>query len=176
MPLTCKQLKMYGCVDSTVAADALVLKHQGISSSSAVSYLSNFKVIRTLKTHIPCLRDFDVIDSYRKMFYGSVNRGPVHAAQKWMVWWLAKVNEIIHVAWEYDIDGLVQDCSNSSVLVVELLQSCTKPLICLFWKSMIHTSLSGNITTFMNKTWLLENFLWTSFMGIHEHHHLIWVQ
>ena len=30
----------------------------------------------------------------------------------------------------YDIDGLVQDCSNSSALAVELLQSCTKPSIC----------------------------------------------
>ena len=26
-----------------------------------------------------------------------------------------------------DIDGLVQDCSNSSALAMELLQSCTKP-------------------------------------------------
>ena len=26
-----------------------------------------------------------------------------------------------------DIDGLVQDCSNSSVLAMELLQSCNKP-------------------------------------------------
>ena len=30
--------------------------------------------------------------------------------------------------WE-NIDGLVQECSNSSVLAMELLQSCTKPLI-----------------------------------------------
>ena len=30
--------------------------------------------------------------------------------------------------YEY-IDGLVQDCSNSSALAMELLQSCTKPLI-----------------------------------------------
>ena len=28
-----------------------------------------------------------------------------------------------------DIDGLVQDCSNSSALAMELLQSCTKPSI-----------------------------------------------
>ena len=28
------------------------------------------------------------------------------------------------------IDGLVQDCSNSSVLAMELLQSSTKPSIC----------------------------------------------
>ena len=27
------------------------------------------------------------------------------------------------------IDGLVQDCSNSSAFALELLQSCTKPLI-----------------------------------------------
>ena len=30
------------------------------------------------------------------------------------------------------IDGLVQDCSNSSALAMELLQSCTKPTICGF--------------------------------------------
>ena len=29
-----------------------------------------------------------------------------------------------------DIDGLVQDCSKSSALAMELLQSCTKPSIC----------------------------------------------
>ena len=27
----------------------------------------------------------------------------------------------------HEIDGLVQDCSNSSALAMELLQSCTKP-------------------------------------------------
>ena len=30
------------------------------------------------------------------------------------------------------IDGLVQDCSNSSALAMELLQSCTEPPICTF--------------------------------------------
>ena len=30
----------------------------------------------------------------------------------------------------HHIDGLVQDCSNSSALAMELLQSCTKPSIC----------------------------------------------
>ena len=29
----------------------------------------------------------------------------------------------------WNIDGLVQDCSNSSALAMELLQSCTKPWI-----------------------------------------------
>ena len=28
------------------------------------------------------------------------------------------------------VNGLVQDCSDSSALAMELLQSCTKPLIC----------------------------------------------
>ena len=31
------------------------------------------------------------------------------------------------------IDGLVQDCSNSSAWALELLQSCTKPLACKYW-------------------------------------------
>ena len=30
---------------------------------------------------------------------------------------------------DYYIDGLVQDCSNSSELAMELLQSCIKPSI-----------------------------------------------
>ena len=40
---------------------------------------------------------------------------------------------ILHTAryTEY-FDGLVQDCSNSSALAMELLQSCTKPSICSF--------------------------------------------
>ena len=32
----------------------------------------------------------------------------------------------------YGVDGLVQDCSNSTMLAMELLQSCTKPFI---WNS-----------------------------------------
>ena len=34
------------------------------------------------------------------------------------------------------IDGLGQDCSNSSALAMELLQSCAKPLICQRWSKM----------------------------------------
>ena len=34
----------------------------------------------------------------------------------------------------YQIDGLVQDCSNSSVFAMELLQSCNKPLELSFLK------------------------------------------
>ena len=32
--------------------------------------------------------------------------------------------------WDLYIDGLVQDCSNSSELAMELQQHCTKPSIC----------------------------------------------
>ena len=31
--------------------------------------------------------------------------------------------------YKYNTDGLVQDCSNSSALAMELLQSCTEPSI-----------------------------------------------
>ena len=39
------------------------------------------------------------------------------------------------------IDGLVQDCSNSSALAMELLQSCTKPSIYAIDVSDIHNGL-----------------------------------
>ena len=37
------------------------------------------------------------------------------------------------------IDGLVQDCSNSSVQAMELLQSCTKPSIYSILDEVEHT-------------------------------------
>ena len=37
----------------------------------------------------------------------------------------------------YNIDGLVQECSNSIANALELRQSCTKPSICGFIK-MLH--------------------------------------
>ena len=36
-----------------------------------------------------------------------------------------------HQGWVMHINGLVQDCSNSSALAMELLQSCTDPAICV---------------------------------------------
>ena len=41
--------------------------------------------------------------------------------------WHFEKNEGRQVNGQQHIDGLVQDCSNSSVLSMELLQSCTKP-------------------------------------------------
>ena len=43
------------------------------------------------------------------------------------------------------IDGLVQDCSISSVLAMEILQSCTKPKICQFT--------TWDINSGLNKMW-----------------------
>ena len=47
-----------------------------------------------------------------------------------------------------DIDGLVQDCSNSIAKALELLQSCTKPLIWawkLQWRPFIARFIIANI-------------------------------
>ena len=38
------------------------------------------------------------------------------------------IGRIYHTT-EVDIDGLMQDCSNSIANALELMQSCTKPLI-----------------------------------------------
>ena len=58
---------------------------------------------------------------------------------QWILHVVLPETEVAHIAyrgtdnlkcWEiYEyIEGLAQDCSNSSVLAMELLQSCTKPL------------------------------------------------
>ena len=39
-------------------------------------------------------------------------------------------NDVLLFIWTY-LDGIVQDCSNSSVLAKELLQFCAKPSILL---------------------------------------------
>ena len=39
--------------------------------------------------------------------------------------------DILHMACQYHLDGLVQDYSISSLLVMEILQSCIKPSICV---------------------------------------------
>ena len=41
------------------------------------------------------------------------------------------------------INGLVQDCSNSSALAMELLQSCTKPSIYVWMNQIIIGSGNG---------------------------------
>ena len=46
---------------------------------------------------------------------------PLHSYSTWVSMYLKHKH----------IDGFVQDCSISSALAMEILQSCTKPLICL---------------------------------------------
>ena len=56
-------------------------------------------------------------------------------------------HEIPSVSSEIKIDGLVQDCSNSSALAMELLQSCTKPLKCGHMDFMVSQT-NGNSAVF----------------------------
>ena len=60
-----------------------------------------------------------------------------------------------------NIDGLVQDCSNSSALAIELLQSCTKPLIYSVqaW-CIMQASLHGYFSRlWKSDSWTLNNVL-----------------
>ena len=57
------------------------------------------------------------------------------------------------------IDGLVQNCSNSSALAMELLQSCAKPSICLC------SSLAGRNTGYIYFLTYLDVMTWKHFVG-----------
>ena len=67
------------------------------------------------------------------------------------VFWRCGINWKRSMWYRDYIDGLVQDCSNSSALAVELLQSCTEPLICSSYKiwqspdSKVHGANTGPI-------------------------------
>ena len=61
-------------------------------------------------------------------FVRGIHRGPVNSLHKRPV--MRKMFPFDDVIMEEYIDGLGQHCSQSSVLAMELLQSCTKPLIC----------------------------------------------
>ena len=65
-------------------------------------------------------------------------------------WFLNKRANILKgLLLKENIDGLAQDCSNSSALAMELLQSCTKPSICVFWLKF-HLSLFLNFQICIN--------------------------
>ena len=55
---------------------------------------------------------------------------------------------------ELHVDGLVQDCSNSSANTLELLQPCTKPLLC--WRSQYPGWCSALLVS--PRTWITEKF------------------
>ena len=52
----------------------------------------------------------------------------------------------------YHIDGLAQDCSNSSALAMELLQSCAKPSTCML-HSMVDASPAMGISIVVADAW-----------------------
>ena len=56
-------------------------------------------------------------------------------------------------------DGLLQDCSNSSVLAIELLQSCTKPSI-EHWSNIWPLWHSNAVAHFMNHLSLVIQIQW----------------
>ena len=60
----------------------------------------------------------------------------------------------------YSIDGLAQDCSNSIANALELLQSCTKPLVC--W------------TTLTNVDKRCQHRLECVYMCIYQHRSILW--
>ena len=53
----------------------------------------------------------------------------MHAEDVRMLW---NVEHVPFVVLGLHVDGLVQDCCNSSALAVELLQSYAKPSMCTF--------------------------------------------
>ena len=64
----------------------------------------------------------------------------------------------VYLLWNH-FDGLVQDCSNSIANAVELLQSCTKPLISLFLYQVTATSAWGIVLV---RKWTTVASLFTS--------------
>ena len=61
----------------------------------------------------------------------------------------------LRIAVDY-IDGLVQDCSNSSALAMELLQSCTKLSICILISGVLCQKQ-------VSRTWIsdyIPQYLW----------------
>ena len=61
-------------------------------------------------------------------------------------------------------DDLVQNCSISSVLAMEILQSCTKPSIS--WPTHLYgcanTNLRNNINSTTNRRFMLSLYIWTN--------------
>ena len=66
---------------------------------------------------------------------------------------------ILPVTNECQIDGLVQDCSNSRILAMELPQSCTKPVKC--YTDLVCIG-SNHLTCFIIYDRIISEGTWTS--------------
>ena len=65
------------------------------------------------------------INAYFRIFLESQSANNFQGPQNYF---LARINPEVQPDFTRDnVDGLVEDCSNSSGLAMELLQSCTKP-------------------------------------------------
>ena len=56
---------------------------------------------------------------------------------------------------QYNINGLVQDCSISNMLAIEILQTCTKPSICYIQQTMTDGALSTRVCTTTAPRWAM---------------------
>ena len=73
----------------------------------------------------------DIKPYHSEMTNPPMNRIPMDYRPRHLLFTLIFVN---------DINGLLQDCSNSSALALELLQPCTEPSICMLF-DMPHVNL-----------------------------------
>ena len=87
--------------------------------SALLAIAGNSPVPGEFPTQRPVMRCFDVFFDLR------LNKW---LSKQWWGWWFETFS---HSLWRHrnDIHGLVQDCSNSIANALEVLQSCTKPLI-----------------------------------------------
>ena len=98
--------------------------------------------LNVLKIHICCgnipVSSTHIVQGYFTSLYVLLLRGAIVRAIirwhrcKWRAWVNGKRKTKLPAYCMYYIDGLVQDCSYSSALAMELLQSCTKPPILFF--------------------------------------------
>ena len=72
---------------------------------------------------------------------GLVKAAPDLVSVLHFIWYTPLIKASGSSTIEPHFDGLVQDCSNSIVLAMELLQSCTKPMICALnrHQTILHT-------------------------------------
>ena len=89
--------------------------------------------------HVPICLIFSMTENYSMSDLTQLAKdaalGPIrgkrncYAIKKRQPYWMVSLSLVISY---HDVDGLVQDCSNSIANALDLLQSCTKPLI---WSS-----------------------------------------
>ena len=117
-----------------------VLWHLRLEKHSEPSKLVKFHVLLYLLDHITTVgnsiwkRHFKGFQSNCHTALNTIMEGKTNTRIQTPSYSTTVAHIKIHKTWKitvatHHIDGLVQDCSNSSALAIELLQSCTKPSI-----------------------------------------------